>query len=156
MWKMRLTKLWAVFYQKPVNQLTGFNMMWTLALNGLRKRFKRLASQCSYFIPPENTRKRLVWWLFSGGIKNGNISQKWISIILNLYWHFSSGVEDLVKVLLQNLNSEECDIIHTASRHASQVLMLCAGNLKCVKTKCWLEVSLCCFNNYVAFTISLN
>ena len=30
------------------------------------------------FIPPENTRKTLVFWCFHG-VQNGNIGQKWVN-----------------------------------------------------------------------------
>ena len=55
-------------------------------LNCREKKFLKLAEtkylreliydQYSHFIPPENTRKLLVFWCFQG-VENGKIAQKW-------------------------------------------------------------------------------
>ena len=41
--------------------------------------FQPILSQCSLFIPPENTRKSKLFWCFQV-VENGNIGQKWVNI----------------------------------------------------------------------------
>ena len=47
-----------------------------------------ISGQCSHFIPPEKTRKPLVFWCFQG-VLNGNIGRKWRRVFIVMWIYIS-------------------------------------------------------------------